>query len=362
MFKTPAPGFTWRFCFFRGDFLIYAATGIKELDEELERMYGAKIIYYRQAFMEPEIGKDGDIAIISPRLQGEDRDLVQVIYTVRKKNVRVILLTGGDEELAAKCVAFGVYDILGGSSVDLYELKEVIDNPRRFGDLDVEPQVTFQKADARPQDERQSMLGRLKGKIFNRPAKPEKKNRAKTKKSTFHLKNLFRRSREDPVEVKWMLLGEQDALTGLLKREAAAQYPDCQAAMFCDLDGFKKVNDTYGHAVGDRVLAEFARTLKKCVRADDPVVRWGGDEFVVLFSTLEEAERTAGRVKSTWENNMVARQYNVSVSIGLGEGPGPLEAAAAADREMYRVKHGGQPAAEARVAVVSQDALICNDC
>ena len=62
------------------------------------------------------------------------------------------------------------------------------------------------------------------------------------------------------------------------------------AVCYLDLDGFKPINDRFGHSVGDRVLVEVTRRIRETVREDDTVARLGGDEFVVLLVGLEAAE------------------------------------------------------------------------
>lgn len=72
------------------------------------------------------------------------------------------------------------------------------------------------------------------------------------------------------------------------------------ALMLVDCDHFKQINDGYGHPVGDRALTQVAASLKACVRADDIVARWGGDEFVVLLRDADEliVKRVAARVNA----------------------------------------------------------------
>jgi diguanylate cyclase (GGDEF)-like protein len=81
------------------------------------------------------------------------------------------------------------------------------------------------------------------------------------------------------------------------------------AVMFLDLDNFKPLNDTYGHAVGDLLLIEAAARLKGCVRQTDTVARFGGDEFVVMISELE-----ADRHESALEARVIAEKIRTALS------------------------------------------------
>jgi len=105
-------------------------------------------------------------------------------------------------------------------------------------------------------------------------------------------------------------LARTDTLTGLANRRAfdeavqqeirrAQRYDEPLALILTDIDYFKKVNDTYGHHVGDQVLVGFARTLQDSVRDVDRVGRWGGEEFVILLpgTSLEEATLAAERMR-----------------------------------------------------------------
>jgi diguanylate cyclase (GGDEF)-like protein/PAS domain S-box-containing protein len=149
-----------------------------------------------------------------------------------------------------------------------------------------------------------------------------------------------------------------DPLTGLLNRSsllerveaaiAAAQRSGRRGALlFCDLDSFKPVNDTYGHAVGDGLLAVIARRLESQVRGGDTAARFGGDEFVVVANALddEELDDLERRLR-----NAVARPVDVngtliSVTMTIGHvsiDPLGTESPAAllecADAAMYRLK------------------------
>jgi diguanylate cyclase (GGDEF)-like protein len=119
------------------------------------------------------------------------------------------------------------------------------------------------------------------------------------------------------------------------------------AVLFVDLDNFKQVNDEYGHLVGDSVLREVAQRLKNCVRADDHVVRFGGDEFVVLaeqLSTPSDIDSIVRRLHGVLKSPIVLPQgaINLTLSIGVSEASADCHSAddvlAAADRAMYAAK------------------------
>lgn len=117
------------------------------------------------------------------------------------------------------------------------------------------------------------------------------------------------------------------------------------AAVFCDLDRFKSVNDAHGHAVGDSVLVEVARRLRRSVEGGGLVVRTGGDEFVVLVET-DDAGRLAQvseRIRAAIARpiTVVGVQVNVSVSVGTAmasAGMGLIELVRRADHAMYADK------------------------
>lgn len=122
------------------------------------------------------------------------------------------------------------------------------------------------------------------------------------------------------------------------------------ALLFLDLDGFKPINDTLGHAAGDFLLQETAARLVQCVRSSDLVARLGGDEFVVLLMTLthaRDAETVAEKVLTRisaplpYEGHLL--QVTASVGIGLypDDAPDAERLIAAADEAMYCAKKAG---------------------
>ncbi len=123
------------------------------------------------------------------------------------------------------------------------------------------------------------------------------------------------------------------------------------AVCFLDLDGFKPVNDTYGHANGDRVLVEVAHRLGGCVRAGDTVARLGGDEFAILFGNLndvEECEHALERIMDALRVPFVVSGHpaHLSASVGVSLYPDdhadPDTLLRHADQAMYAAKQGGR--------------------
>jgi diguanylate cyclase (GGDEF)-like protein/PAS domain S-box-containing protein len=121
------------------------------------------------------------------------------------------------------------------------------------------------------------------------------------------------------------------------------------AVLYCDLDGFKQINDDHGHAAGDLVLIEVARRLTAAVRATDTVCRFGGDEYLVViegFASPDEVETIAGRVVTDVARPLTSvRGSAVGITVGVSiaredQGPGAL--LAQADNAMYRAKAHGK--------------------
>ncbi|MDP9258739.1 MAG: GGDEF domain-containing protein [Actinomycetota bacterium] len=123
------------------------------------------------------------------------------------------------------------------------------------------------------------------------------------------------------------------------------------AVLFIDLDNFKNVNDTLGHARGDRLLAVVAERLKTVVRASDTVARLGGDEFALLLEDLTSAD--GARVVAERAMSMLADPFDLageSVSVGASIGvalrtdgtAGPGELINEADAAMYEAKRAGK--------------------
>jgi diguanylate cyclase (GGDEF)-like protein len=99
------------------------------------------------------------------------------------------------------------------------------------------------------------------------------------------------------------------------------------AVMFLDLDGFKHINDTLGHRVGDKLLQSTTKRLVSCLRASDTLSRQGGDEFVVLLSGTEQSEdaaTTATRMlQAVAETHLIdGHELHVTTSIGVSVYPG----------------------------------------
>jgi diguanylate cyclase (GGDEF)-like protein/putative nucleotidyltransferase with HDIG domain len=146
-------------------------------------------------------------------------------------------------------------------------------------------------------------------------------------------------------------LAELDPLTGLRNRRGFEQGLENRRAplalVICDLDHFKRVNDTLGHPVGDEVLRRFADLLRACTREDDVAVRLGGEEFALVLSGVGErealavAERLRRKVAATFRDFPVP----ISVSVGIADGARDAGAEAmvrAANRALYAAKRLGR--------------------
>lgn len=159
-------------------------------------------------------------------------------------------------------------------------------------------------------------------------------------------------------------LALQDDLTGLHNRRfifevlgqqlaLAERHGWPMALLILDVDHFKRVNDTHGHLVGDRVLRELAACIRSRLRAQDIAGRWGGEEFIVLLPDTDAAGATVLAedlrlaVMKLRCLDPQGQPLQLTVSIGLHAQPQPTgaqrdELLAAADRAMYQAKHLGR--------------------
>ncbi len=146
-----------------------------------------------------------------------------------------------------------------------------------------------------------------------------------------------------------------DSLTGLLNRHALEHVLPSEdqpaaprsAVILLDIDHFKDVNDRHGHQVGDRVLIDLARILRAGVRAEDRVVRYGGEEILLVLpaASMETAHDTAERVRSAVARGVSAEGEAVSISAGVAlrrVGETRDELIARADAALYEAKRSGR--------------------
>lgn len=115
--------------------------------------------------------------------------------------------------------------------------------------------------------------------------------------------------------------------------------------LLIDIDYFKKVNDKYGHEAGDKVLVHLAQLLKNSVRATDYVIRWGGEEFLIVMPGCDsgQAMRIAEKIREKVEqsDNAICKM-TISIGVALYEGGDYHETIKAADEAMYQAKAGGR--------------------
>ncbi|MEH7299404.1 diguanylate cyclase domain-containing protein [Neobacillus drentensis] len=159
-------------------------------------------------------------------------------------------------------------------------------------------------------------------------------------------------------------LAHHDKLTGLMNRIALDSYfpkalertrslGEKLTFLFLDLDGFKKVNDTYGHQVGDLLLQEAARRLQSCVRGEGEVFRLGGDEFLIVLFTeatdpVQGASVVAAKVIESLNQpfDLVNEKIKVGCSVGAAvweeESNTPIEIIRYADEALYVSKRTGK--------------------
>ncbi|MET0307928.1 MAG: GGDEF domain-containing protein [Sphingomonas sp.] len=172
-----------------------------------------------------------------------------------------------------------------------------------------------------------------------------------------HRARIREQSRRIEAEHNVRDLGYHDALTGIANRRAFDEAlagllsrpvapGTTHAVLMLDLNGFKQVNDNFGHGVGDALLMTVARRIGGAVRDGDCAARFGGDEFAVIAPHIQEevataiADRVAGAIAAPIEIGGHAHQVTTGIGIGLVHAPGlaPSELVRRADVALYATK------------------------
>ena len=204
--------------------------------------------------------------------------------------------------------------------------------------------------------------------VLTRPIDPQElsarvKSQVRGKRYTDFLRNNLDHSLELAVTDQLTGLHNRRYMTGQLGAlvNRAVRGGDPVAALMIDIDHFKKINDGFGHDIGDEVLREFAVRLASNVRAIDLPCRYGGEEFVVIMpdTRLEDAERIAERIRrhvagSPFRVSGGAESLTVTISIGVaataGEGDHAEALLKRADEAMYTAKSTGRNAVIVKAA------------
>jgi len=171
-----------------------------------------------------------------------------------------------------------------------------------------------------------------------------------TQQEIHQLKDKLASSRQDALV---------DSLTGLLNRRGCddklqtLSFAETHSSLAIDIDHFKKINDNFGHFIGDKVIQRIAKTIESHISEEDIAVRFGGEEFLVVMTnkTIPEAKETAEKIRLSIEKmKLIQRETNtylppISVSIGIAQNSNTPDWASLfkqADNALYQAKNSGR--------------------
>ncbi|MBU1741923.1 MAG: diguanylate cyclase [Proteobacteria bacterium] len=240
---------------------------------------------------------------------------------------------------------------------NLASLQEALHDARRLEDIKqtvLDRLTTLQEA----LDQRRQFDQSLEGQVQNEITRfrdrlhglQEELSRVEAEK-----KSLAHKLQFDPLTGAYTRSTFEDRLGQELDRFRRYQHP-FSVIMF-DVDHFKRVNDTYGHPIGDRCLREIIERVKPLLRRTDLVARYGGEEFIVILPETEKQQGAvaAEKLRSTIEATeflVQGQRFPVTISLGVAEaGPldfGPEDLVRRADKALYQAKEAGRN----RVAVL----------
>jgi len=143
---------------------------------------------------------------------------------------------------------------------------------------------------------------------------------------------IYENNKRKKIEMDLIKKALTDPLTGLYNRkhldvvlqkeiEEAKRYANNLSVIFCDIDHFKKVNDNYGHKIGDIVLEEYAKIMQQNIRKSDVLGRWGGEEFLIILphTSLNQAKKVAEKLREEIKKHHFPKVGNITCSFGVSE-------------------------------------------
>ncbi len=184
---------------------------------------------------------------------------------------------------------------------------------------------------------------------YNRERAANKKKREELEKNLKALEieksEYERSSKEDPLTGCLNRAGFSSIL--LREQENLAKNGSPVSFVMLDIDHFKHINDSYGHNVGDEVLVNLTKLIQGKIRNTDALVRWGGEEFVILCgdTPIQNAQFLAEKLRMAIENTVLIKQQKVTCSFGIAEmiaGEDPKRLFERADKALYSSKENGR--------------------
>ncbi len=246
-------------------------------------------------------------------------------------------------EALSKVLTVPIEAILGRDRASFGELVEAVATDaavaRTLGGLGAEPVVAHEDITVRGPPERSFAFS-------TKPvALPDGTGQLDAWRDVTAERELSRLATTDPLTGLANRRGGEDALVREVARCKRWGLP--LSVCVLDIDHFKRVNDTHGHAVGDRVLRDLATIVSRQLRASDLAVRWGGEEFLLVLpgTDLVTARQAAERVRVAVAGHAFAGVGQVTVSIGCAALAGDVDADAAiasADANLYAAKAAGR--------------------
>lgn len=184
---------------------------------------------------------------------------------------------------------------------------------------------------------------------YSRERAANKKKREELEKNLLALEieksEYEKSSKEDPLTG---CLNRAGFSSVLLREQENLSKNGCPVSfVILDIDFFKHINDTYGHNVGDEVLVNLTKLIQSKIRNTDALVRWGGEEFVILCgdTPIQNAQFLAEKLRMAIENAQLIKQQQVTCSFGVAEmiaGEDPKRLFERADKALYASKQGGR--------------------